>query len=94
MNPFRITTVAKAIAHPARIRILDMLSQGELCGCEFAPVLDLDASVVSRHLAQLSRSGLIASRRDGVRVMWHLSDPSILEVLQHLERLPLPEDGS
>ena len=87
-------SIGKAIAHPARIHILTLLSEGERCGCEFAPVLDLDASVVSRHLAQLSRSGLIASRRDGVRVLWHLSDPSILEVLQRLERLPLPEDSS
>jgi len=94
MNTQRISTIAKALAHPARVRILELLAQGERCGCEFAPILSLDASVVSRHLAQLSRSGIILSRRDRVRVMWRLAAPSTLEILQRLEQLPFTEDAS
>jgi ArsR family transcriptional regulator len=67
--------------------MLWMLGEGELCGCEFAPRLGLDPSVVSRHLAALQRAGLIRSRREGVRLMWNLTDPGILRVLDELKEL-------
>jgi ArsR family transcriptional regulator len=80
----RVVKIGKALAHPARVRILVMLKEGELCGCEFTPSLCLDPSVVSRHLSTLAQAGLISSRRDGVRVMWSLCDPA---AIGHLERL-------
>ena len=80
----RVVKIGKALAHPARVRILVMLREGELCGCEFTPSLRLDPSVVSRHLWTLAQAGLIESRRDGARVMWSLCDPA---VIGHLERL-------
>ncbi|MCX6092870.1 MAG: helix-turn-helix domain-containing protein, partial [Candidatus Bipolaricaulota bacterium] len=57
------------------------------CGCEFAPELGLDQSVVSRHFAVLERAGLVSSRRDGARVLWSLADPEILRVLEELSEL-------
>ncbi|MBN1859401.1 helix-turn-helix transcriptional regulator [Candidatus Bipolaricaulota bacterium] len=94
MDPHRIAAIGKALAHPARAEMLQLLRQGERCGCEFAPILSLDASVVSRHLAQLSRAGLIVSRRDGVRIMWRLSSPLVLDAISQLESLsPLSEDS-
>jgi DNA-binding transcriptional ArsR family regulator len=80
----RVVKIGKALAHPARVRILVMLQEGELCGCEFTPSLCLDPSVVSRHLSTLSQAGLVSSRRDGVRVMWSLCAPA---VVGHLECL-------
>ena len=52
-----------------------------------APELGVDPSVVSRYLAVLERAGLVQSRRDGVRVMWSLADPEILDVLDRLATL-------
>jgi DNA-binding transcriptional ArsR family regulator len=61
------TTVAvlKALAHPVRLRILAMLRGGELCVCQLTAVLELAASTVSAHLADLKRAGLVEDRRDG-----------------------------
>ena len=84
-NP--LTLVGKALAHPLRERMLWMLGEGERCGCEFAPELGVDPSVVSRYLAVLERAGLVTSRREGVRVMWQLADPQLLEVLEQLAEL-------
>ncbi len=67
--------------------MLRMLADRERCGCEFAPELGLDPSVVSRHLAILQRANLVSSRRDGARVMWSLTDPAILRVLEELSEL-------
>jgi DNA-binding transcriptional ArsR family regulator len=90
-NSMRMTTpltlVGKALSHPVREQMLRVLEDGERCGCEFAPEFGIDPSMVSRYLAMLERAGLVVSRRDGVRVMWSLADPRILEVLERLAEL-------
>jgi ArsR family transcriptional regulator len=55
----------KALAHPGRLRILAMLRGGELCVCQLTAVLELAASTVSAHLADLKRAGLVGERKDG-----------------------------
>ena len=82
-----LTLIGKALSHPLRERMLWLLADGERCGCEFAPELGVDPSIVSRYFAVLERAGLVASRRDGVRVMWALADPELLEVLERLAEL-------
>ena len=63
----------KALAHPGRLRILAMLRGGELCVCQMTAVLDLAASSVSAHLADLKRAGLVSERKDG-RWVFHRLD--------------------
>lgn len=82
-----LTLVGKALSHPVRERMLWMLEKGDRCGCEFAPELGVDASIVSRYLGLLERAGLVTSRREGVRVMWRLTDPQLLKVLAQLAAL-------
>jgi ArsR family transcriptional regulator len=82
-----LTLVGKALSHPLREQMLWLLADGERCGCEFAPELGVDPSIVSRYFAILERAGLVTSRRDGVRVMWSLADPELLEVLERLAAL-------
>ena len=82
-----LTLVGKALSHPLRERMLWLLADGERCGCEFAPELGVDPSVVSRSFAMLERAGLVTSRRDGVRVLWSLADPELLELLERLAAL-------
>ncbi len=82
-----LTLIGKALSHPLRERMLRLLADGERCGCEFAPELGVDPSVVSRSFALLERAGLVQSRREGVRVMWSLADPELLDVLERLATL-------
>ncbi|MCX7818566.1 MAG: metalloregulator ArsR/SmtB family transcription factor [Kiritimatiellae bacterium] len=77
----------KALAHPARLRIVLGLRRAERCGCEFVRELGLDPSVVSRHLAQLRDAGLVAERRDGARVMYRLAWPCVLEAIRCMRQL-------
>ena len=55
----------KALANPARLRILAMLDSGELCACQIIAVLGLAPSTVSRHIAELRAAGLLTERKDG-----------------------------
>jgi len=93
MDEHTIAEVAKALASPVRVQILRILEEGERCGCEFVPLLDLDPSVVSRHLAVLSRAGLVESRRDGVRILWRLASPEIPRLLRCLENLACEKEA-
>ncbi len=87
MDEKKVAQIAKALASPVRVRILRILEEGERCGCELVPLLSLDPSVVSRHLAVLSRAGLVESRRDGVRILWRLANPEIPTLLRCLDSL-------
>ena len=82
-----LTLIGKALSHPLRERMLWLLADGERCGCEFSPELGVDPSIVSRYLAVLERAGLVTARREGVRVMWSLSDPRLLDLLEQLAEL-------
>lgn len=64
----------KGLADPTRLRMLNLLLQGELCGCDVQHVLDLSQSNVSRHLSYLKRVGLVRDRRDGYRIFYRLED--------------------
>jgi ArsR family transcriptional regulator len=73
--------VFKALAEPNRLRILEALRSGETCNCELGPKLKLEQSNLSRHLLALSEAGLVAARKDGVRMMYRVVDPRVFKVL-------------
>ena len=54
----------KALSDPTRLRLLNLLSEGEVCVCFLCDVLEMDQPKVSRHLAYLKRAGLVTSRKD------------------------------
>ena len=73
--PLRPEQFFAAIAHPLRLRAaLLMQAQGELCVCELTHVFRAQQPVVSRHLGQLRKSGLVTSRRDGTWIHYRLAD--------------------
>jgi ArsR family transcriptional regulator len=63
----------KALADETRLRILALLSRGELCVCDLMAVLDLPQSTVSRHLAYLRNAGWVEDRRQGVWMYYRLA---------------------
>ncbi|MBN1218410.1 MAG: winged helix-turn-helix transcriptional regulator [Anaerolineae bacterium] len=64
------TAVLKALADPNRLRIFDLLMQGDSCNCELNEQLGLPPNLLSHHLNVLRRAGLINSRRDVVDGRW------------------------
>jgi DNA-binding transcriptional ArsR family regulator len=64
--------IAKAMGHPSRMLILDVLREGEMCVCELTRLLGVDQSTVSRHLAVLKGAGLIQDRKEGSSVYYRL----------------------
>ena len=66
----------KALSDETRLRILALLTAGELCVCDLMAVLELPQSTVSRHLAYLRHAGLVEDRRQGVWMYYRLATPS------------------
>ncbi len=83
----QFVAVAKALGHPARLRIAAMLRTGELCVCQLSTILQLAASTVSGHLNDLRRAGLVIERKEGKLVYYALdaSSPFADWVRQALE---------
>jgi ArsR family transcriptional regulator len=66
----------KALSEEMRLRIMMLLTHGELCVCDLMVVLDEPQSKVSRHLAYLKHSGLTKSKRAGVWMHYRLKEPA------------------
>ncbi len=78
--------VIKALAHPARLLIVDELSQvEERCVCELTEMIGSDMSTVSRHLAVLKNAGLIVDQKRGQMVFYRLRVKCLLKFFECVE---------
>jgi len=71
--------IVKSVAHPLRIAILDFLKNGQQCVCDIAKHIGSERSNVSRHLSVMVKAGVLGSRKDGLKVIYELKTPCILE---------------
>ncbi len=74
----------RTLAHPARLHILELLREGEVCVCHIQAVLGERQATVSQHLMALRAAHLVNSRKDGLRVYYSLAQPQLLETLDGL----------
>jgi len=79
--------IGKAVSSPARVQLLDLLSQGEKPVERLAQQAGLSVTNTSNHLRELRHAGLVATRKEGVRVYYRLSDPAVHEFLRSLQDL-------
>ena len=82
-----LATTIKALAHPTRLAILSLLREGEVCVCDLEPALDLRQANISQHLAILRRANLVTSRREGLRILYRVSDERVFEALDLLSSI-------
>lgn len=71
----------KALGHPVRIHILELLREGERTVSELQAALGIDASTVSQQLAVLRSRQLVAGRKEGTSVYYRVADPAVFELL-------------
>ena len=72
----------RALGHPARVRILELLQDGERSVGALQVELGLDSGGTSQHLAALRRIGLVTPRREGTSVFYRVSDERTFELLE------------
>ena len=83
--PFRLqefkADLFKALAHPTRIRILELLRGGERGVSELQTELDIELTTVSQQLAILRAKQLVIGRKEGTSVYYRVVDPQVFELL-------------
>jgi rhodanese-related sulfurtransferase/DNA-binding transcriptional ArsR family regulator len=83
----QFAAVAKAVAHPHRLELLEQLAQGERSVEVLADRIRVSIANASQHLQHMRRAGLIMGRREGKFVFYRLTDSAVLELLASIRRI-------
>ena len=82
----------RVIAHPVRLRIVDILMQGEFSVGEIARMCDVQPHIASEHLRLLKGRGLLDGERRAPAVYYHVTDPRLPEVLRCIRSCQHPHE--
>ncbi len=77
----------KTLGHPARIRVLELLSQREHAVSEMLPEVGIESANLSQQLAVLRHAGLVTTRKEGSTVFYSLTSPHVAELLTVARRI-------
>src|SRR5882672_800534 len=83
----QFAAVAKAVAHPHRLELLEQLAQGERSVEVLADRIRVSIANASQHLQHMRRAGLIVARREGKFVFYRLADNAVLDLLVSVRRV-------
>jgi ArsR family transcriptional regulator len=70
-----------ALSHPNRVKIVELLRDGERCQCIFPDSLGIEQSNLSRHIKILTAAKVLNAHRDGVKIMLSVADPRVFDVV-------------
>jgi DNA-binding transcriptional ArsR family regulator len=73
--------VLKAVAHPVRLRIVELLEKQEMCVGKIAETLGEKQAITSQQLNMMKDKGVLASRRDGAKVYYRIGNRNVIKVL-------------
>lgn len=77
----------KTLGHPARIRVLEVLRDGERTVSDLVPAVGIEASHLSQQLAILRRANLVQARKEGTSVLYAVTNPMIFDLLDVARRI-------
>ncbi len=81
------TKFYKALMHPARLAILDLLREGEACVCHMEATFGYRQAYISQQLMALRDAGLVEDRRDGLNIYYRIIRPEIFAVLDAMRQV-------
>ena len=79
--------IFKALMHPARLSILELLRDGEQCVCHLEAILGCRQACISQHLMVLREAGLVEDRRDGARIFYRVIKPELFDLIGTASRM-------
>jgi ArsR family transcriptional regulator len=88
----RRVEVLKALSDKNRLLILDMLSCGEMCGCEIINGLELTQPTISHHMKILVRAGIVSGNKNGKWMNYSINREIIEDLKEYLDFLTMDKD--
>lgn len=84
MTREEVSEICKAMADPNRLRIIEMLTEGEKCGCDLLEELQVTQPTLSHHMKVLGECGLVSSYKDGKWQHYSINCPRFLQFKEYL----------
>jgi DNA-binding transcriptional ArsR family regulator len=76
-----VAEVLKAVAHPVRLQIVELLQAGEMCVGDIVEALGGKQAITSQQLNMMKDKGVLGCRRDGARVYYHIENKNVIKLL-------------
>jgi ArsR family transcriptional regulator len=81
------TKILKALSDPTRLKIVELLKQGEICACKFVPLTKKAQPTVSQHLQILENAGIVKSRKEGKMILYSVTNSKIFDLIKIAKRM-------
>ncbi len=83
----RKADILKALGQPTRLKIIELLRDGEKCVCEMLPLLGEEQANVSKHLSLLRQAGIVEFRKEGVSSFYKIKNKVIFKILDKVDKM-------
>ena len=92
MKPMNVALICKALGDSNRLQIVQMLSEGEKCGCKLLEAFEITQPTLSHHMRILTECGLVNARKEGKWSHYSLNCETLKEYKQFIEGLSCSGD--
>lgn len=82
----KVADIFKALSDPARLRVVRLLTDGELCSGEIAKILEIDHTTASHQLRNLKKWGMLSSRKKGRYIIYSIENECVLKLLKLVDQ--------
>lgn len=89
----RKAAILKGLAHPVRLSIVEILSEGDMCVCDIADRFDLDRTTISKHLTLMRKLEILEDRKEGLHIYYTLKMKCLVSLLKCIEHVALGFDA-
>ena len=79
--------IFKALSDPKRVRIVDLLSCGEMCGCVLLKCFEVTQPTLAHDMKVLTEAGVVTSRREGKRTLYSLNMKTLENIRKHIDEI-------
>ena len=79
--------IFKALSDPKRVRIVDLLSCGEMCGCVLLKCFEVTQPTLAHDMKVLTEAGVVTSRREGKRTLYSLNMKTLEDIRRHIDEI-------
>lgn len=89
-----ISRVFKALSDPKRVKIVDLLSCGEMCGCVLLKCFEITQPTLAHDMKVLTEAGIVTSRRDGKRTVYALNREAVERYRRQVDEIFRDNSGN